>query len=339
MKTNNDFESHWAVYVSDINILLQVAQSCGLDRDDVIEVLAIGKSILVEPDSRISVKKYYQIFQLIEDRTNNSDIGLFAGKIAFTNKQNLQIYMTTICETFRDYLNLMPSVLKLSGDVGEVKINYEGELLRLEWHPLLPSTRFDRYLTDLFMVSALTMISTICVLPVNIIKAEFSYKRPDDISLLECYLGKQLSFEQDISCLYIERASLDYLLCQLEYNLSQRFKDYIQLLFTSGHDDIFLRSLRHSVLKLLPKGNLSIVDVAGELNISKRTLQRRLSDKNTCFSQVIQDIRAALSKRYVIDKRLTIVEVAFLLGYSDQSSFSNAFKSWHGCTPGKYRDR
>jgi AraC-like DNA-binding protein len=102
---------------------------------------------------------------------------------------------------------------------------------------------------------------------------------------------------------------------------------------------MFLASLRQSIVRLLPQGDMSIDKVAGELNVSRRTLQRRLSDRDTQFLQVLKEIRADLSVRYLGDERLGIAEIAFLLGYSDQGSFSSAFKIWHGQSPRDYRLR
>ena len=91
------------------------------------------------------------------------------------------------------------------------------------------------------------------------------------------------------------------------------------------------------MVRLLPEGELGIDAVAAELNISRRTLQRRLADRDTQFLQVVQDVRKALAQRYLGDKRLAITEIAFLLGYADQGSFSSAFKNWYGQSPSEYR--
>ena len=90
-------------------------------------------------------------------------------------------------------------------------------------------------------------------------------------------------------------------------------------------------------MRLLPAGEMSIDKVAAELNVSRRTLQRRLSERDTHFLQVLQDVRSGLAERYLADKRLGITQIAFLLGYTDQASFSSAFKSWHGKSPSEYR--
>ncbi|MDH3993112.1 MAG: helix-turn-helix transcriptional regulator, partial [Gammaproteobacteria bacterium] len=60
---------------------------------------------------------------------------------------------------------------------------------------------------------------------------------------------------------------------------------------------------------------------------------------DSSFKQLLQDVREEMSQRYLDDPRLAITEIALLLGYSDQASFSNAFKTWRGCAPSEYRQR
>lgn len=332
------FDSKWSIYVSTFNILLQAGQHLGLIRSQIIKELDLSANLLSSPINRISVSKYFELFEYIEQQTGNADIGLFAGKIAHANGHNLQTYMTTICQTFRDYLQLVPSILSFSGDIGEAKINGDEQYLQVEWHPLLKETNQSRYFIDSFLVISRGIVDNCCIKPINVIKADFSYSKPQDTSLLESYFGQNLRFNCDVSCIYIERESLNYPMCQLEYNLSNRFIGQLAQLFNGENQDQFITHIHHSILKLLPKGNVNIVDVATDLNISKRTLQRRLTERNTQFAQVLQQVRKELSKRYIADKRLNLIEVAFLLGYAEQSSFSSAFKSWHGVSPGKYRE-
>ena len=61
--------------------------------------------------------------------------------------------------------------------------------------------------------------------------------------------------------------------------------------------------------------------------------------KGSNFLNVLQEVRSRVALRYLADDRLGITEIAFLLGYADQGSFSSAFKSWHGVSPRDYRQK
>jgi AraC-like DNA-binding protein len=73
--------------------------------------------------------------------------------------------------------------------------------------------------------------------------------------------------------------------------------------------------------------------------MSPRTLTRRLAETGLSFSGVVRELRLALSHRYLADRELPISQVAWLLGYSEISGFTHAFRRWTGMTPSQARDR
>jgi len=77
--------------------------------------------------------------------------------------------------------------------------------------------------------------------------------------------------------------------------------------------------------------------VARALNVSVRTLQRKLVAHGTTFREVSETVRGRLAEGYLADPKVSIAEVAFLLGFSDQSSFNRAFRRWTGESPGRWR--
>ena len=71
--------------------------------------------------------------------------------------------------------------------------------------------------------------------------------------------------------------------------------------------------------------------------MAPRTLQRRLSDEGVSFSRVLEDLRRVMAERLLHDRELAIYEIAFLLGFSEPSTFHRAFRRWYGVTPLEYR--
>ena len=71
--------------------------------------------------------------------------------------------------------------------------------------------------------------------------------------------------------------------------------------------------------------------------MSVRSLQRNLRKFGTTFGAVLDETRRELAEHYVSDLKEDLTEIAFKLGYSEQSSFSRAFKRWTGISPSAYR--
>ncbi|CAA0093549.1 putative HTH-type transcriptional regulator [Zhongshania aliphaticivorans] len=85
-----------------------------------------------------------------------------------------------------------------------------------------------------------------------------------------------------------------------------------------------------------PRKFPSIVEIAQELSLSTRSLRRKLQHEGTSYQDILKEVRLKLAKQYLKDS-FTVEQTADLLGYSESSAFSRAFKSWTGRTPQDYR--
>lgn len=99
----------------------------------------------------------------------------------------------------------------------------------------------------------------------------------------------------------------------------------------------FLNRVQEEVRRMLPEGTARFEDVAERLGMTPITLYRRLRDRGVEFSDLVRGIRYELALGYVRDPRIPLTEVALLLGYSELSSFSRAFRQWTGASPVRYR--
>jgi AraC-like DNA-binding protein len=147
----------------------------------------------------------------------------------------------------------------------------------------------------------------------------------------------ELLFNSESSELLIDAAIADQQLSganvQLETLLEQQIIDYVARL---DKTDI-KRGARSVLIKLLPSGHVSIEEIAAKLSMSVRTLRRRLKDSGTSFKDLLAETRRELGERYIQDNSMSLTEVAFMLGFSDSSSFSRAYKKWTGQSPSNYR--
>ena len=87
----------------------------------------------------------------------------------------------------------------------------------------------------------------------------------------------------------------------------------------------------------LPEGEPALADAASLLNMSVRSLQRRLKEENLTWQQLIENTRRVLVERHLRQPGMSITQLAFLLGFADVSSFSRAFRKWYGASPSQLR--
>jgi AraC-like DNA-binding protein len=92
-----------------------------------------------------------------------------------------------------------------------------------------------------------------------------------------------------------------------------------------------------AVKRRLASGRPEVVDVAHDLGMSERTLQRRITQEGTTFRDLLTEARQELGRQFLSDPTIEVNEVACLLGYQDTTSFYRAFRDWEGVTPGRWR--
>lgn len=118
--------------------------------------------------------------------------------------------------------------------------------------------------------------------------------------------------------------------------LTEQAGKYLRSLYSQ--DDI-AGELKHKLADLMAQGEANADAACRALRLSRRTLQRRLKAEKTSFQKVLQEVREILAINYLGDERLKSLEIAMLLGYSNISSFTTAFKSWYDMPPAQYRQK
>ena len=118
--------------------------------------------------------------------------------------------------------------------------------------------------------------------------------------------------------------------------LTEQAERYLRSLYQQ--DDI-AGQLKRKLADLMARGEANADAACRALKLSRRTLQRRLKAEKTSFQSILREVRAELAITYLKDARLRSLEIAMLLGYSNISSFTTAFKSWYNMPPAEYRQK
>lgn len=175
----------------------------------------------------------------------------------------------------------------------------------------------------------------------DLLSVSLTGDKPDDIAPYELFFGCPVTFNSVypgiiFDAVTIHRSSLGVLPKNF-YAMRQQQETAFSSV--AGVDDPFLERLQSVVLKSIPDGGATLPKVAAGMNRSPRTLQRRLSEYNLSYQTLLDGVREQLARRYLSRTSLLLSELPLLLGYSDQSAFNRAFKSWTGMTPGRFRQQ
>ncbi len=110
-----------------------------------------------------------------------------------------------------------------------------------------------------------------------------------------------------------------------------------RLLQQFNQTDSLIRDVRRLIIEGLAQATLTLESLSESLGMTPRTLQRRLRERDETFNSLLERTRKDLAMTYINQADVSLPELAYLLGYADQTAFQRAFKKWTGTTPGKYR--
>jgi len=169
------------------------------------------------------------------------------------------------------------------------------------------------------------------------LRVSFRHPAPANATTHEALFGCPVSFGADANRLLVGRAEADHPLPTGNRDLA------------AAHDRILVEQLarldkanvvarfRASLLERMTLGEFSEEDIAGDLHMSRRSLQRRLAEADASYQTLVDDTRRDMALRYIRDPAKSATDITFLLGYSQQSVFTRAFRRWTGMSPSEYR--
>lgn len=150
-------------------------------------------------------------------------------------------------------------------------------------------------------------------------------------------LGCPVQFGADHTDIVFDGASLEIALPGDNADLA-RANDKVAERYLETLDPHKVASeVRELLVSLLPSGQSSQARIAGRMNRSLSTLQRQLQNEGMSYQSIRDETRNSLAQEYVREANLSLSQIAYLLGFSDQSNFSRAFKRWTGQTPREFR--
>ncbi|HEY2560510.1 MAG TPA: AraC family transcriptional regulator [Caldimonas sp.] len=166
-----------------------------------------------------------------------------------------------------------------------------------------------------------------------------TFPAPEDIRPYDEAFQAPSMFEQSFNGFCVAEQDL---LSNLPTAIPELAELHDRVALTALHQ---LRSPRTSfkaheaIVRRLHDGDPRRADIASDLFLSDRTLKRRLAEEETSFSDLVDATRRELAQQYLAQTKVALLEIAYLLGYSDQSNFFRACMRWFGAPPGEYRAR
>lgn len=190
---------------------------------------------------------------------------------------------------------------------------------------------------DTMLAGVLLSCEWIIDKPLLPLEVNFRHAQPADISEYQAVFRCPIHFGQRQNSLLFGHADMDQPVPAANEELAMLLDEMAARYLATRFDRRFSRQVRDSLLSQLPHGQPSKAATARALNMTERTLLRRLHDENTTFKELLDKQREELAYDYLRRDDLTLENIADLLGFSSSSTFSRAFVHWTGKRPADWR--
>ena len=245
------------------------------------------------------------------------------------------------CEKAGELLELHIRYQSLVADGVAVEYKATEDGLSLTVHPKVPELIDNRLHQESTFASWLSLARWITGLNDHYpLRANFTTDKPENTDELHRVLGPNLFWNQPSCSALFDSELLNRPLPQSNPALRKQLESQVeqQLIAAGGAQfDPLLQQVQSHISKSLADGVPDIDQVSAALNLSTRALQRKLSDLDTSFSHMLDGTRKELAMSYIRQAHISLTEVAFLLGFSEQSAFNRAFKRWTEQSPSAFR--
>ncbi|HTO64706.1 MAG TPA: AraC family transcriptional regulator [Bradyrhizobium sp.] len=311
----------------------------GLDVANLLAAAGIERAALEAPSARLATEKLSHLWELAVERSRNPAIALAQHQVARPESFDVVGYTMMSCADLRGAFDRLIRYLLILSDALTMTITEDGDGVRIDFVLFGGERPIPRQRIEFIFITVVGFCRWICRCDVSPRTVELAYPGPADLAPYRAAFRCPVSFGAErnsltFACTDMKRA-LPTFNPQLA-DLHERFAG--EYLRHFDHAQTSFR-VREAIVRRLPDGEPRRDEVAVELRMSERTLQRRLEEEQTSFVQLLDDTRRELADQYLGRLHLSLAQAAYLLGFADQSSFFRACRRWFKVSPGQYRIR
>jgi len=325
-----------SVFAPGVVNLWRTIETYGIDPAPLFKAENIHVQLPIDPCIRISYEKVDRIRAKVVELTGDEALGLRSASVYRTTQFGALGYAWQASLTLRRACMRLERFIRVMNDKARAVVeDRDGCMvvtLQIDVQSESEVARDD---------GALALVTRMCRLvsgdDFRLHSVNFKHAAPRDIKPYFEFFACELNFNQAENQLLIPLAGADETLAGASPELALvNDKIVTQRLARLDKDDIVAR-VRAVLVDQLPLGGISDDTVAEALFISARTMHRKLADADSNFRSLLVEMRRNLAEAYILDNSLTLTEISLLLGFSEPSSFSRAFKSWTGTAPSEAR--
>ncbi len=310
--------------------VIDAAAEYGISRQTLAQAARIDVPEPLPPF--LSGDAYLTLLQTASTLSNDNSFGLTVGRQVRPATFGLLGVTLLSCSHLGQALEHVIRWEELVHQLGQSRVDIVDDVGVLSWS----STHGMTALVDSIFAGIMNFSHWLSGRRVPLLRVEFMHAIKDK-SPYERFFQCPVIDQSPRHALVCETAILAWPVIQADPGLLISLQEMAsKLLMARERESGLVRHVRRLISDAFPR-QLKLEDAARALSLSPRTLQRRLQALDTHFQQELDRVRQSTAEDYLRYSRSHLTEIAYFLGYQEQSSFTHAFKAWTGMSPGEYR--
>ena len=318
--------------------LLSGLRRLGHDPAPLLAAVGVDAKVLEDPDARIPMSAGAGLLARAEAVTGDDCIGLHLAEHADLRTVDVHFYAMASSETLRDAFSRLSRYQRLIHETSRIELSTTSGGMALR-HVLPGGFAAPRQAAEFLLAAWVRTGRLVTGANWDPVDVRFAHAEPASAHELRRFFQAPIRFSAGENAMTVSEASLSLHCVGADPSLALLMDRYAsEHLQPHGSEGQRLADrLRHVLTAELRDGEPGAARVAARMKMSLRTLNRALADEGTTYRAVLNQLRAETAGRHLADPRISIGEVAFLLGFSELSAFYRAFKRWTGQTPAQFR--
>ena len=310
----------------------------GVNADGLVKEVGLRRADVADPDARIPYAAVLGLIERAAATLGDASYGLRLGAAHEARDSGLLGFIVLNSPTLMNAISNLQRYFHVVGEGEDIEIERMGSHVTLRFRETDKALRGLRHNSDYIAAVVVRACRDMTRKRISPVRAEFMHGRPNAKVAYAEYLGCPVKFHAEWDALVYDAETMRLPVIGADSKLFKVLDRACQKMLgpTPKKQDL-VHDVRELVIDRLAKGGVSFDDVAREVNMSSKTLERRLAARGTTFSVLLDDMRSGLAKRYLSDTDLRLDQIAYLTGYSEPAPLVRAFKRWTKTTPMQFR--
>jgi len=312
----------------------------GIDAEPALFGAGLSRRQLSENDIGVSVASQYRFLELAATEANDHLLGLHVAAEMDMRAIGILFYLAGSSPTVSEALENLAHYSATTNEALFLEIfRHKDEVILAIRHVqefYEPHQQFFELLA-LWFIRTLHRQTNVDFAPLRV---TFTHARDADLREVHRLLRCPVEFAQTVDSWVLPQRIIDLPVLSGDSHLLRILTVHADELLTERRSVTGLqRMVADQLISLLPSGESRAAAVAQRLNMSTRSFTRQLAKEGTTFAEILERLRRRLASRYLTHDRMSIKQIAWLLGYSQVGAFNHAYRRWTGASPARARQR